>query len=316
MILGVIGMPVNHLSKSEAWLKQISINVYEKGKGQRMRKKWMAIVLLLAATILFFPLYPAGADDAAPVDEAADLAQDLTNPLADLMTIPIQMNYDQDIGAGDGGERLRTNIQPVIPFHLNEDWSLISRTILPVVYQDDIFPGEGSQFGLGDTSLSLFLSPKKPTASGLLWGVGPILLLPTATDSLLGGKKWGLGPTAVVLTMRGPWTMGTLANHVWSIAGDSDRPDISNTFIQPFVSYTWSNAWTLSVQSESEYNWKTEKWSVPVNAAVSKLVYFGKLPVSLQGGLGYWLESPESGPEGWRFRLQANFVLPNLFGRK
>jgi hypothetical protein len=149
-----------------------------------------------------------------------------------------------------------------------------------------------------------------------LWGVGPILLLPTATDALLGGKKWGAGPTAVVLTMRGPWTMGTLANHVWSIAGDSDRSDISNTFIQPFVSYTWSNAWTLSVQSESEYNWKTEKWSVPVNAAVSKLVYFGKLPVSLQGGVGYWLESPESGPEGWRFRLQANFVLPNLFGRK
>ena len=157
-----------------------------------MRKKWMAIVLLLAATILFFPLYPAGADDAAPVDEAADLAQDLTNPLADLMTIPIQMNYDQDIGAGDGGERLRTNIQPVIPFHLNETWNLISRTILPVIHQDDIFPGEGSQFGLGDTSLSLFLSPKKPTANGFLWGVGPILLLPTATDSLLGGKKWGL----------------------------------------------------------------------------------------------------------------------------
>jgi hypothetical protein len=129
-----------------------------------MRKKWMAIVLLLAATILFFPLYPAGADDAAPVDEAADLAQDLTNPLADLMTIPIQMNYDQDIGAGDGGERLRTNIQPVIPFHLNEDWNLISRTIVPVIDQDDIFPGEGSQFGLGDVSLSLFLSPKKPTA--------------------------------------------------------------------------------------------------------------------------------------------------------
>jgi hypothetical protein len=162
-----------------------------KAEGQRMRKKWMAIVLLLAATILFFPLYPAGADDAAPVDEAADLAQDLTNPLADLMTIPIQMNYDQDIGAGDGGERLRTNIQPVIPFHLNEDWNLISRTIVPVIHQDDIFPGEGSQFGLGDVSLSLFLSPKKPTANGLLWGIGPILLLPTATDSLLGGKKWG-----------------------------------------------------------------------------------------------------------------------------
>jgi hypothetical protein len=270
----------------------------------------MALFVILALTVFCSPPCPLWAE------ENADLAQELTNPLADLMTIPIQMNYDQDIGAGDEGERLRTNIQPVIPFNLNEDWNLISRTIMPLIYQDDIFPGEGSQFGLGDTSLSLFLSPKKPTSGGLLWGVGPILLLPTATDSLLGGKKWGAGPTVVALTMRGPWTMGTLANHVWSVGGDSDRSDISNTFIQPFVSYTWPSAWTLSVQSESEYNWKTEKWSVPVNAAVSKLVYFGKLPVSLQGGVGYWLDSPATGPEGWRFRLQANFVLPNLFARK
>jgi hypothetical protein len=217
---------------------------------------------------------------------------------------------------GMKGERLRTNIQPVIPFHLAEDWNLISRTIVPVIDQDDIFPGEGSQFGLGDTSLSLFLSPKKPTASGLLWGAGPIVLLPTATDSLLGGKKWGVGPAAVVLTMRGPWTLGALANHVWSVAGDSDRSDISSTFIQPFAAYTWPGAWTLSVQSESDYNWETEKWSIPVNAALAKLVYFGKLPVSLQAGVGYWLESPATGPEGWRFRFQVNFVLPNLFSGK
>lgn len=168
-------------------------------------------------------------------DGNADLAQDLTNPLADLMTIPIQMNYDQDIGPSDEGERLQTNIQPVIPFDLNEDWNLISRTILPVTYQEDIIPGEGSQFGLGDINLSLFFSPKKPTPGGLMWGIGPILLLPTATDSLLGAEKWGAGPTAIALTMRGPWTMGVLANHVWSYAGYSGRQDISSTFVQPFA---------------------------------------------------------------------------------
>ncbi|GAB6905211.1 hypothetical protein JCM12296A_10460 [Desulfosarcina cetonica] len=276
----------------------------------------MAIISVLALMALFIPLVPVWTIDAAATDAEADLAQELTNPLADLMTIPIQVNYDQDIGPADAGERWQINIQPVIPFHLNERWNLISRTIVPVIQQDDIFPGEGSQFGLGDTSLSLFLSPKKPTANGLLWGVGPILLLPTATDSLLGGEKWGAGPAAVLLTMRGPWTMGLLANHVWSFAGDSDRSDISNTLIQPFVSHTWSNAWTLSVQCESTYNWETEDWSVPVNAAVSKLVYWGKLPVSLQAGVGYWLEAPETGPEGWRFRFQANFVLPNLFSGK
>jgi len=279
-------------------------------------KKTVAWISTLFMFLTFSVLVqPARAEDASGAQKGGDagLAQELSNPLADLMTIPIQVNYDRDIGPEDNGWKLQTNIQPVIPFHLTDDWNLISRTIVPVIYQDDIFPGEGSQFGLGDINLSLFFSPKKPTSGGLIWGVGPVLLLPTATDSLLGAKKWGAGPAGVALTVRGPWTMGLLANHVWSYAGDSDRPDISNTFLQPFAAYTWPSAWTVSLQSESTYNWKTEKWSIPINVAVSKLVRWGKLPVSLQAGVGYWAESPESGPEGFRFRLQANFVLPKLF---
>lgn len=247
--------------------------------------------------------------DAQPVGEA-DLAQKLNNPLANLITIPVQMNYDRNIGSLDDGEKLQTNFQPVYPFDMGEDWGLISRTILPLTYQSDIFPGAGSQFGLGDTSLSLFASPKKPSSSGIIWGAGPVFLLPTATDSLLGARKWGAGPTAVVLTTRGPWTLGALGNHIWSFAGQDSRDDISNTFIQPFVAYTWPNAWTASAQSETTYNWETSKWSIPLNFAVSKLTKWGKLPVSLQGGIGYWLESPETGPEGLRLRFQANFVLP------
>lgn len=241
--------------------------------------------------------------------EDSDLAQKITNPIADLITLPIQMNYDQNIGEDDGS-KLQTNIQPVIPFSLNEKWNVITRTIMPVTYQEDIFLNSGSQFGLGDINLTLFASPKEPGASGITWGVGPIILLPTATESELGAKKWGAGPSGVVLTMRGPWTIGMLANHIWSFAGDSDRSDISNTFVQPFVAYTWPTAWTASLQSETTYNWETEEWSIPVNFAVSKLVKFGKLPVSLQAGVGYWLESPDTGPEEFRFRLQANFILP------
>lgn len=257
---------------------------------------------------------PAGAEDpsGAEQEEEAEIAQELTNPLADLMTIPFQMNYDQNIGPLDDGWRLQTNIQPVIPFHLNEDWNLISRTIMPVIYQDDVFPGAGSQFGLGDINLSLFFSPKRPRA-GITWGVGPVLLFPTATESLLGGEKWGAGPSAVAVKISGPWTVGMLANHIWSYAGEGGRQDISSTFLQPFAAYTWPSAWTVSVQSETTYNWETEKWAIPVNAAVSKLVTWGKLPVSLQAGVGYWAESPETGPEGFRFRLQATFVLPRLF---
>ena len=279
-------------------------------------KKTMVLIstffMFLAVSAL---VQPAIAGDASGAQKGGDagLAQELSNPLADLMTIPIQVNYDRDIGPRDDGWKLQTNIQPVIPFHLNDDWNLISRTIIPVIDQEDIFPGAGSQFGLGDINLSLFFSPKKPTSSGITWGIGPVLLLPTATDSLLGAKKWGAGPAAVALTTRGPWTVGMLANHIWSYAGDSDRQDISSTFLQPFVAYTWPSAWTISVQSESNYNWKTENWSVPINVGVSKLVKLGKLPVSLQAGVGYWAESPESSPEGFRFRFQVTFVLPKLF---
>jgi hypothetical protein len=279
-----------------------------------MRTEWIISGICFLLT-LFASLQSVRAESPSSVAEESDaeIAQELSNPLADLMSIPFQMNYDRDIGPLDDGSKLQTNIQPVIPFHLNADWNLISRTIMPVIYQDDIFPGAGSQFGLGDINLSLFLSPKRPTSGGITRGIGPVLLLPTATDELLGAKKWGAGPTAVALMMRGPWTIGMLGNHLWSYAGDSDRQDISNTFVQPFAAYTWPSAWTVSVQSESTYNWKTEKWSIPINAAVSKLVRWGKLPVSLQGGVGYWTKSPETGPEGFRFRLQVTFVLPRLF---
>jgi len=244
------------------------------------------------------------------LDKSAALAQELTNPLADLMTIPVQMTYDQNYGPGDEGYKLQTNIQPVVPVDLTDDLLLINRIIVPVIHQDEVVPGTGSQSGLGDTTISMFVGPKQ---GKIVWGVGPILYLPTASDKWLGAEKWGAGPTGVVVAMLGPWTVGGMANHVWSFAGDNDRQDVSNTFLQPFAAYTWPSAWTVSLQSESTYNWKTEQWSVPVTAAVAKLVRFGKLPVSLQAGLGYWLEAPDNGPEGVRFRLQANFVLPKLF---
>jgi len=195
--------------------------------------------VLLSATLA------AAVGPARTQEQAADagLAQELTNPLADLITLPVQINFDRDLGPADRGTKTVTNVQPVIPFALSEEWNLISRTIVPIVYQDDVFPGQGSQFGLGDVNLSLFFSPWAPTAGGVIWGVGPVFLLPTATDSLLGSRKWSAGPAGVALTTRGRWTLGVLANHVWSFAGGDARQDLSNTFVQPFVSYTWPSGW-------------------------------------------------------------------------
>jgi hypothetical protein len=226
-----------------------------------------------------------------------------------LISVPLQFNYDEGFGPNDG-ERAVLNIQPVVPISLNEDWNMISRTILPLIWQNDIAGPSGEQSGLGDITQSLFFSPKAPTEGGIIWGAGPVFLFPTATDEFLGGEKWGAGPTAVVLTQFDGWTVGMLANHIWSFAGDEDRADINSTFLQPFVSYTTKDAWTFTLNTESTYNWETEAWSVPINFQVAKLVVIDKQPISLTAGLRYWAESPDNGPDGFGFRTAITFLFP------
>lgn len=262
---------------------------------------------LATAAFLVPALFIASA--ASAQDDTQELAKKLSNPIASLISVPFQFNYDSGYGPDDG-EKAYVNVQPVIPVSLNADWNMISRTILPLIWQNDIAGPSGEQSGLGDITQSLFFSPSQPTASGIVWGVGPVFLVPTATDDLLGGGKWGAGPTAVVLKQSHGWTVGALANHVWSFAGDSDRGDISSTFLQPFVSYTTKDAWTFTLNTESSYNWEAEEWSVPVNFQVSKLVVVEKQPISLFAGIRYWAESPDSGPDGLGFRTGITLLFP------
>ena len=249
---------------------------------------------------------------AAAVGQQADnqeLAIKLSNPVSALVSVPTQFNYDRGIGSLDEGSRLTVNVQPVIPFELSSDWNLISRTIVPVIWQDEIAPGTGSQFGIGDVVQSLFLSPVRPVG-GWIVGAGPVLVVPTATDDLLGTKKFGVGPTAVVLKQQNAFTYGALVNHIWSVAGDDNRPDVSATFLQPFFAYATASAWTFTLQTEATYDWNGEQWTVPLAALVRKVTRLGGLTWSFAGGLRYWAAAPDSGPEGFAGRLAATLLLP------
>lgn len=264
--------------------------------------------LIAAACLAALAIASADAWAQQSEEEIAKAAQ---NPVAAMISLPLQYNYDQNIGPLEDGHKNYVNVQPVIPFSLNEDWNLISRTIVPVIWQSDLFPGAGSQSGIGDTTASLFFSPKKPTSGGWIWGVGPVFYLPTASDDLLGADKWGAGPTAVFLKQEHGFTYGALMNHIWSVGGDSDRADISNTFLQPFFSYTTKTHTTFAVNTESSYNWETEQWSVPINLLVKQLVKVGEQRLQLTAGARYWADSPDNiGPQGWGARFEVSFLFP------
>jgi hypothetical protein len=257
-------------------------------------------ITVLAAVACFAP--------AARAQDAEAIARQLANPIAPgLISVPFQFNVDYGIGPTGDGTSYLLNIQPVIPIGLTENWNLISRTILPLRFQDDIFLED--EYGLGDTVQSFFFSPVRPRSSGLSWGVGPVFLLPTASEDVLGTEKWGAGPTAVAVLQSGGWTSGALVNHIWSFGGNDDRADISQTFLQPFVSYALGGGQALSLTVESTYDWNADQWTVPVNAGYSTVFLAGGQAMRWQIGARHYLEAPQGGPD-WGLRSTLTLLFP------
>jgi hypothetical protein len=244
---------------------------------------------------------------------AAELAKKALNPVAALYSLPVQYNWDQKMGPTGDGMHSVTNIQPVLPFELNDHWNLISRTILPLIDQHGLAPdGLADKSGMGDVTQSFFFSPKQPTESGWILGAGPAILIPTGSDELLSSEQWGAGPTAVALKQSNGWTRGILANHIWGLEGKpaDGKEKVNATYLQPFLSYTTDTYTTFGVNTESTYNWQTQEWSVPVNFTVTQLLKLAGQPLTVQAGPRYWADSPEDGAQGWGARAAVTLLFP------
>lgn len=256
-------------------------------------------VILLLATISVMEMN---------AQDDAELAKKLANPVASLISLPFQNNTDYGIGTYNGVKNT-LNIQPVVPISISENWNLIGRVVLPVVTQYDI-TGEGQkQSGLSDAVMSTFFSPKE-SKNGLTWGAGPVLLLPTGTDDFLTTKKFGVGPTAVVLKQMNGWTFGALANQIWSVAGSNEREDVSQMFLQPFVTYNWKSGAGLGGNFEMTQNWKSDQTTLWLNPIVSGLTSLGSQKISFAVGPRFNLAAPEGAKADWGWRAVLVFLFP------
>ena len=257
----------------------------------------------------------AAQTSAGEEESGAELAKKLNNPISDLVSVPFQFNWENGIGSPDR-TRFILNIQPVMPFALNEKTNLIVRIVAPIVSQPPLLtsrfgPSGFGTSGVSDPLVSFFISPAK---GKIIWGVGPAISLPSTNDPTLGSQKWAAGPTIVALKQQSGWTVGILANQIWSFAGPPDRPRVNQMFLQPFVTYTTANLWTIAVNSESTANWEADspnRWNTPVNFMLSKLSTFGTFPASYQVGWGYFFASPDDAfGATWKVRGTVTVLFP------
>jgi hypothetical protein len=238
-----------------------------------------------------------------------DLLKATQNPVADLISLPIQYITNFNIGPYNRTEHV-VSLQPVIPVKLSEDWLLVSRIIQPIAWQPYLDQDSGGTFGLGDMNPTFFLAPRNP--GDVIWGIGPAMVIPTATDDILGSGKFSLGPSAVVLVQPGNWTLGALVSNVWSVAGSDNHPSVNRMSLQYFISYNLKDDWYLTSAPTLVADWRAsggDQWLVPVGGGLGKLVMFGTMPVDLSASFYFNVVKPDGG-SNWQLNLQLTLLFP------
>jgi hypothetical protein len=260
-------------------------------------------IILMSFMVLFADVLPTRAQ------ESSDIAKQAQNPIASLISVPLENDFNPYTGVHKEDSYV-FEMKPVIPIRLSDDWTLITRTIIPVIQVPDLAPGVSGTGGLGDIQESLFLSPTK--AGPVIWGAGPVISIPTATENILGTKKLSVGPTVVVLRIQGHWLFGSLVQNLFSVAGPSARKDVNQMLMQPFVNYNLPHKWYLTSSPIITANWEvgsSQRWVVPVGGGVGKIVHFGNLPVNVYTQFFRNVQRPD-GASSWSARFQMQLLFP------
>jgi hypothetical protein len=256
-------------------------------------------------TLIIFGATMVASANVLAEDEKTELAKKTQNPVSDLISVPIMNNLGFNAGPEDDLQNT-LNIMAVVPQKINANWNWIHRAVIPIVSQ----PAPIDEWGLSDIQYQGYVSPAN--VDSVVWGVGPVLQMPTATDDSLGSEKWSAGAGLVALQMKGPWVYGALLNNIWSFAGADDREDVNLMFIQPFVNYNLGNGLAIGSVPQITANWEAESgnvWTVPLGAQVSKIMPIGKQPINWIAGGYYNVEKPDNGAD-WVLRLQVQFLFP------
>ena len=238
----------------------------------------------------------------------AELAKAAQNPIANMISLPLQNNTNIYIGDSTQSQNI-LNIQPVWPFEINDNWNVITRTIMPVTSNPNILTGSDRINGIGDTSFSAFLSPK---GGDITWGVGPVFLFPTASDDALGSDKWAGGISAVALAMPGKWVLGALASNLWSFAGSGEK-DINLFTLQPFINRNFDAGWYVTTAPIITANWEADndhRWTLPLGGGVGKIFKIGKQAINAQLSLYNNVITPDDYGSEWQLRTQIQFLFP------
>lgn len=288
-------------------------------KNLRSHPAFLTMLAVLLSPMLLIaqdtPIGPPGpkagtTQTTAPAANTNELRKAAQNPISNLISVPVQNNDNFGIGPDDRVQNI-LNIQPVIPARINENWNLISRIITPIIYQPTVSePIDQGVAGFGDLNPTFFLSPAKPHK--IIWGVGPAVVLPTATNSKLGQGKWSMGPSIVVLAQPAKWTLGVLVNNVWSFAGQSSRKDVNQMVFQYFINYNLNKGWYITWQPTLTADWEADnggRWLVPFGGGVGRIMKLGFQPVNLTAQF-YGNAVHPSGASPWGMRLQIAFLFP------